>query len=128
MLDSFAVLALLYGEEGQDKVQAMLGRAADGDLALFMAAPNWAELRYVIERRSGPERWTEVRDKLLGLPMEVIPADRALAEVAGGVKASRRLSLADAFAAALAMEKNARLVTGDPEFECVEKEIRVLWL
>lgn len=31
--------------------------------------------------------------------------------------------LADAFAAALARDKKAELVTGDPEFKALEKEI-----
>ena len=33
-----------------------------------------------------------------------------------------------AFAAALAEEKKAELVTGDPEFKALEKEIKVVWL
>ena len=36
--------------------------------------------------------------------------------------------LADAFAAALAKEKKAELVTGDPEFKPLEKEIKINWL
>ena len=36
--------------------------------------------------------------------------------------------LHSAFAAALAKEKKAELVTGDPEFRALEKEILVAWL
>ena len=36
--------------------------------------------------------------------------------------------LADAFAAALAREKKAELVTGDPEFQALKKELKVVWL
>jgi hypothetical protein len=36
--------------------------------------------------------------------------------------------LADAFAAALAKERRADLVTGDLEFKPLEKEIKVQWL
>ena len=43
-------------------------------------------------------------------------------------KARHRLSLADALAAALAKEKKAELVTGDPEFKALEKEIKIAWL
>jgi predicted nucleic acid-binding protein len=35
------------------------------------------------------------------------------------------LSLADAFAAALSKEKKAELVTGDPEFRALAKEIKI---
>ena len=38
------------------------------------------------------------------------------------------VSLADAFAAALAKERKTELVTGDPEFQALEKEIKILWL
>ena len=34
----------------------------------------------------------------------------------------------DAFAAALAKEKKAELVTGDPEFKALAKEIKIHWL
>jgi len=38
------------------------------------------------------------------------------------------MSLADAFAAALAKEKKAELVTGDHEFKELGKEIKIHWL
>jgi predicted nucleic acid-binding protein len=38
------------------------------------------------------------------------------------------MSYADCFAAALAKIKNCELVTGDPEFREVEKEIKINWL
>ena len=37
-------------------------------------------------------------------------------------------ALADAFAAALARQHKAELVTGNPEFKAVEREIKVNWL
>jgi predicted nucleic acid-binding protein len=57
-----------------------------------------------------------------------VPADRERAEAAGALKAARKISLADAFAAALAIEKKASLVTGDPEFRSVERDVQVAWL
>jgi predicted nucleic acid-binding protein len=51
-----------------------------------------------------------------------------MADTAADFKARFPMSLADAFAAALAKEKKAELVTGDPEFKAVEKEIKVAWL
>ena len=39
-----------------------------------------------------------------------------------------KMSLADAFAAALAKERRVELVTGDPEFTPLEREIKVHWL
>ena len=63
----------------------------------------------------------------LAAPIEFHAADRRLADVAAGFKARFKISLADA-AAALAKERKAELVTGDPEFRALEKEIKIRWL
>lgn len=128
MLDSYAVLAFLFQEKGYDKVLHLFEKAAQADQALLIAAPNWAEVRYMVERKVGAGRWSEVRHKLLGLPLEVVPVDQAFAELAGEIKATRRMSLADCFAAALAKQGKADLYTGDPEFRSVEKDLKVMWL
>jgi predicted nucleic acid-binding protein len=62
------------------------------------------------------------------LPIDIVSADRDLAELAGEIKATRKMSLADCFAAALAKQKKAEIYTGDPEFKEVETEIKVNWL
>jgi predicted nucleic acid-binding protein len=128
VLDSYAVLAYLFGERGHEKVVALLERAAESNDSALIAAPNWAEVRYQVERKSGARRWTEIREKLLALPVDVVPVGADLAEAAGAFKASRKMSLADCFAAALAKERRADLYTGDPEFKAVETEIRVVWI
>ncbi|MFY9672974.1 MAG: PIN domain-containing protein [Terriglobales bacterium] len=60
--------------------------------------------------------------------MDFHSTTRALADSAADFKARFKLSLADAFAAALAKERKVELVTGDPEFKALEKEIKVQWL
>lgn len=128
VLDSYAVLAYLFGEAGHEKVVALLEKAADSAKNVLIAAPNWAEVRYQVERKSSANRWEEIREKLLGLPIEIVPADQKLAEIAGEIKAKRKMSLADCFAAALARDRKADVYTGDPEFRAVENEIKIVWL
>lgn len=128
VLDSYAVLAYLFGERGHEKVVTSLEKAAESGKSALIAAPNWAEVRYQVERKAGAPRWTEIREKLLALPLEVVSVGAELAEAAGAIKASRRMSLADCFAAALAKERRADLYTGDPEFKAVETEIKVVWI
>jgi predicted nucleic acid-binding protein len=128
VLDSYAVLAFLFKEEGHDKVYSLFDKAIEADKKLLIAAPNWAEIRYMVERKVGATKWREVRAKLLGLPIDIIDADQNLAEMAGEIKAMHKMSLADCFAAALAKQKKAEIYTGDPEFKEVEAEIRVIWL
>ena len=74
------------------------------------------------------DAWDEAAQILVALPIEFHPVTRELADSAADYKARISFSLADAFAAALAKEKNAELVTGDPEFKALEKEIKINWL
>jgi ribonuclease VapC len=128
VLDSYAVLAYLFAEPGHEKVVSLLEKAADSGKNALIASPNWAEVRYMIERKVGGARWEEIRGKLLALPLEIVSADQKLAELAGEIKARRKMSLADCFAAALAKDRKADIYTGDPEFRAIENEIRVLWI
>ena len=125
VLDSYAVLAFLFKEKGHAIVLGLFEKAMEADKKLLIASPNWAEVRYIVERKVGAARWREVKAKLLGLPLEIIDADKELAETAGEIKVFHKMSLADCFAAALARQKKAGLYTGDPEFKAVEGEQRI---
>jgi predicted nucleic acid-binding protein len=48
--------------------------------------------------------------------------------MAATLKAHKKMSYADCFAAALAKMKKAELVTGDKEFKEVRKEVKILWI
>jgi ribonuclease VapC len=128
VLDSFALLAFLRGEAGDDRVAALLEKAGTRDTPLQMTEVNYAEVKYIVIRKDGADRWEEIARELPTLPIEFHPATRPLADIAADIKASHKLSLADAFAVALAKQRKAELVTGDPEFKCVEDEIKITWL
>lgn len=128
VLDSFALLTFLRGETGEEQVAALLEKASDRDVPLHMTEVNYAEVKYMIVRKDGADRWEQIAHELPTLPIEFHPADRRLADLAADFKVRHKLSLADAFAAALAKEKKAELVTGDSEFKPLEKEIKISWL
>ncbi len=128
VLDSYALLAFLRGEPGEQKVTALLERAGEQDQFLQMTEANYAEVKYITVRKDGAPRWEEIARELRALPIEFHPIDRALAGLAADIKARHKISLANAFAAALAKERRADLVTGDPEFAPLEKEIKIAWL
>lgn len=128
VLDSFALLVFLFKEKGHQKLVGVFEQAAETDQAALIAAPNWAEVRYIVQRKVGFERWGEVRSAVLALPLQIVAADQALAESAGALKAVKKMSLADCFAAALAQQQRAAVYTGDPEFKAVEDEVKVIWL
>jgi predicted nucleic acid-binding protein len=51
-----------------------------------------------------------------------------LTKEAAKLKASKKMSSADCFVAALAKLRRAELVTGDEDFKQVEGEIKVFWI
>jgi len=128
VLDSYALLAFLFREQGCDTIRSLLEWAVENGQQHLITSVNWAEVRYIVERKAGPERWSEVRDSLASLPLDVVSADRELAELAGELKVEGAISLADCFAAALALELDLPVYTGDPEFRAVEPDVKVCWL
>ena len=93
-----------------------------------MTIVNVGEVLYVTERHRGPNAARAVIALMDSLAIRVIDAGRELTFGAAHINANHALSYADAFAAALARRLGATLITGDPEFRCVESLVRVRWL
>lgn len=128
VLDSYALLAYFRGEESAVRVRDLLDKAASADRPLQMSDVNYAEVKYILLRKDGTVAWEQAEEVLKGLPIDFHSTNRALADIAADFKARFKISLADAFAAALAKEKKAELITGDPEFKQLEKELKIKWL
>jgi len=128
VLDSFALIAYFRGEPAGVPVKDLLQKASKADKPVQMTEVNYAEAKYMILRKDGAQAWAQAARILVALPVEFHPADRELADLAADFKSRFSFSLADAFAAALARKHKAALVTGDPEFKVVEKEVRIEWL
>lgn len=128
VLGSYALLTLLRDEPGAEAVAHILEKAGEPDHPVHMTEVNYAEVQYMIRRKDGDAAWQTIAGELVAVPIQFHPADRALADTAADFKTRFRISLADAFAAALAKEIKAELVTGDPEFKPLEKEITINWL
>lgn len=128
VLDSHAVLVAQRREAGADEVDALL---ADETNTLHMSAINLGEVYYMTMRRDGDAAAELAVSRFLQEPNVVIADatwDRTRA--AARIKAGGGLSYADAFAVALAQERGAPVVTGDPEFARVERQglVQVTWL
>jgi ribonuclease VapC len=128
VFDSHALLSLLRDEPGAAEVEKILTEAARRDEPAHMTEVNYAEVQYIVRRKDGEAAWQTIARELVAAPIQIHVADRALADSAADFKRRFKISLADAFAAALAKEQNAELVTGDPEFKLLEKEIDITWL
>ena len=128
VLDSHALLTFLRDEAGAETVGQLLEKAEQRGQPVHMTEVNYAEVQYIIRRKDGEAAWAAIARELQAVPIDFHPATRALANLAADFKTRFKVSLADAFAAALAKEKKAELVTGDPEFKPLEKEIKINWL
>ena len=128
VLDASALLAMFFDEPGAEKVENLFHQAAEADKPMLIAAVNWAEVLYKMQRKHGAKGLEGAQHFERTMPLDVAPLDRELAETAAQLKTAHDLGLADAFAAALAKSKKAELVTADTEFKALEKEIKVVWL
>ena len=128
VLDSYALLAFLRDEPGGEAVGAILERAGQRDQPVAMTEANYAEVQSIIRRKDGDAAWADLARELRAVPIEFHPITRRLADLAAEFKARHSLSLADAFAAALAKDRKSELVTGDPEFKPLEVDIKIHWL
>lgn len=128
VLDSFAILALLEGEERGKEVLDLMRRGERGEVRLMMTWVNMGEVAYIVERWRGKREVYQVLAALEVGPVEMVEVGRELALRAGELKAKYAIAYADAFAAALAMREGGEVVTGDPEFRKLEGEVSIWWL
>ena len=130
VLDSWALIAFFEDEPAAEQVEIILQRAADEKHKLLMSVVNWGEIYYNTMREVSQKAAEQQARDIAALPIEIVGVDDdlTLARQAAIFKATKKMAYADCFAAALAKLRNAELVTGDPEFKQVEKEIKINWL
>lgn len=128
VLDSYSLLAYIEGEAGAETMIEIFRVARDSGRSLFLSVVNWGEVYYITMREAGHERADEVAHLIATLPIQIVPADLDLTRPAAELKSKHRMSYADCFAAALARQRKAELVTGDRDFRQVEGEVKILWL
>ena len=128
VLDSWAVLSYFHDEPAGERVENIIADARDDGIPLLMSVVNAAEVWYITARRRSAADADSGIQVLREFGVHFIEADWTLAKEAGRFKAKNRMSFADCFAAALAKNRKAFLVTGDREFKQVEPEININWL
>jgi predicted nucleic acid-binding protein len=124
VLDANALVGLFEDRPGAAaKVDRLIDEALRRDAPLLMSAVNWGEVFYLAWRRHGEAMARETESRFRELPVVVITVDRDRATRAAALKQKHGLGYADAFAAELAIERNAWLVTADPEFAKVGRAL-----
>lgn len=107
VLDASALLALLFGEPGAERVEVLLHTAS-------ISAANWSEVVAKLIDKGLPA--DEAVHDLSELDVVVVPVSREHAELAGTLRATTRsagLSLGDRLSLALAVQMNATVLTSD---------------
>ena len=132
VLDAHALMVLFNDEPGADEVEKILLKAESGNPKLLMSVVNWGEIYYSILRGASAEMAESKSHEIAGMKIELVPVDThdlELVRQAAVFKATKKISYADCFAAALAKTRNAELVTGDPEFRAIENDLKkIRWL
>jgi len=128
VLDSYALMAFFEDEPGADLVRGLLLKAEESDLKLLMSVVNLGEVWYSIARTTSPETADEYIHEIQGMAIDIVDADWQLTRQAAAFKANGNIAYGDCFAAALAKNRKAELITGDKEFETLEGEIKIAWL
>lgn len=128
VLDSFAMIAFFEDEPGADMVAEILGQINAKKAQGFISVINWGEIYYNTMRECGADQAEKIIKQFNMYPIEPVDADKKLTYIAAKFKARFRIAYADCFAAALGSQLKAVVVTGDPEFEKLSKEISIQWV
>ena len=128
VLDSYAVIAYLQKQNKYEDVAELFDECITKNHEVFLCVINWGEVLYQALRTGGESRMRLADDVMRALPIQIIEANKDLTLQAARLKASKKMSYADCFAAAVAMEKKCDLMTGDKEFKQVADEIKIRWI
>jgi ribonuclease VapC len=128
VLDSWAIVAFLEDEPAAGKVEEIIISSLDSDKQLLISVINMGEVWYSIARAHSSREADNAVGKVLSAGLEMVAADWELTLQAARIKARYKLAYADCFAAALALDRGAELVTGDPEFKQLKNELSIVWL
>jgi len=113
VLDSAAVLAMVQGEPGGERIEALLDALElGGDMRVAISAVNWCEVLTRTQRDNNRMTAEDLTAALAGI--ELVPFDKAAAEVAASYAlVTQSLSLGDRACLALAKANHATAWTAD---------------
>jgi ribonuclease VapC len=128
VFDSWAILAYVQAEPGGAQVKSLLLETTEVRRPLWISSINLGEVWYSLARRNSPEYASRQLAELTQIGVERVDVDWPMVLQAADYKSRHKISYADAFAAALAKQRNAELVTGDREFRALDSEIKIHWV
>lgn len=128
VFDASALLAFLQGKGSAAKVGELLKQAVEGRAEILMSAVNFGEVYGVVLRERGADAAQTAMSAVRPLPIRLVDATPERCLRAAEVKTKYRLYYVDSFAAALAIEHKATLVTSDSDFRKLGHGVGVVWV
>lgn len=128
VFDASALFGFLQRKPAADRVNELLKDAMRGRIEILMSAVNYGEVYGAVLREYGKDRAVATMNAVHPLPLQLIDATPQRAFHAADVKSRYKLYYVDSFAAALAIEHKATLVTSDSDFRRLGHGFPVLWL
>jgi predicted nucleic acid-binding protein len=122
VFDSYALIAHFRDEQGADLISNLLSEMVLEEKTGFISVINIGEVYYMLYKKAGLKNAEKALEVIKTFPIEVAPADYDFTCAAARLKSRFKVSYADAFAAALTIQKKGTLITGDPEFKSLSKE------
>jgi len=128
LFDAHAILKWTQKEQGYQRVKSLITACRDQSTVGYMNQINLGEVYYKTIRSVGMERAKEFLENFLRLPLHIILPDREQIWKASEIKAEYSISYADCFAAATALQYEATILTGDPEFKKIASLVSIEWI
>jgi len=128
VLDTWAVIAYLEDEPSASQIADLIATAHEEAIPVYMTVVNVGEVWYTIAREVSEADANGSIKELRDLRIQFVDADWELTQEAARFKSQNKMSYADCYAAALAKNYKADLVTGDREFKAVEKVVSIQWV
>lgn len=128
VFDASALFGFLQKKAAARKVNELLKDSLTGRVDTLMSAVNYGEVYGVILREHGLDRATAIMSAVNALPIRLMDATPQRVFHAAEVKSRYKLYYVDSFAAALAIEYKASLVTSDSDFRKLGHGFPIVWL
>lgn len=127
VLDANAVIRYLIHGPGIERLDRLFAEERKEEARLSISVINLGEVLYTLAKRAGLEEAKKAL-QIVARHVHSVHATEQHATAAAGLKFTYKLGYADCFAAELAIRLGATLVTADPDFAKLGKQLKTLTL
>ena len=128
VLDAGPLLALLEYKPAAPRVNEIMKEAVRGHCRVLMSTVNYGEVYGILIQHHGALTAMHIVSAVSRLPVELHDVTPQRSLRAAELKTKYQLYYIDSFAASLAVENKATLVTSDTDFRKLGHSFPILWL